>query len=37
MLDTILDMVMVFDAVCFTVLIADEIRWFLVMSSTVIG
>src|SRR5271167_1432218 len=29
MLDTVLDMVMVFDAVCFTVLIADEIRWSL--------
>ncbi len=29
MLDTILDMVMVFDAVCFTLLIADEIRWSL--------
>jgi hypothetical protein len=27
MLDTILDLVMIFDAVCFTALIVDEIRW----------
>ena len=29
MLETILDMVLVFDAVCFTVLIAGEIQWSL--------
>jgi hypothetical protein len=29
MLDSILNMVLVFDAVCFTALIADEIRWSL--------
>jgi hypothetical protein len=29
MLDTILDLVLAFDAVCFTLLIADEIRWSL--------
>jgi hypothetical protein len=29
MLDTILDMVLIFDVVCFTLLIADEIRWSL--------
>jgi hypothetical protein len=28
-LDAILDMVLVFDAVCFSVLIAGEIRWSL--------
>jgi hypothetical protein len=29
MLDTILNMVLAFDAVCFVLLIADEIRWSL--------
>ena len=29
MLDTILDMLLVLDVLCFTILIADEIRWSL--------